>query len=118
MIEKIYGIRVSSFIINASIYFITIIPSYVLLYETNRIGFWLILLIENVVTYYLFNDIDLFESLQQEAKPKEVTVLLISMLISLGMFVWIFIKHKKLFLIIIVVELIYLVITKLVKRKS
>lgn len=116
MLEELYGIKLSRFIINVCIYFITSIPAYIVLFERNIIGFCIILLIENIITYYLFEDIDILALVEEELSPRQLGVLLISILIAIGMFIWIWIKHTEVFWILVITEIIFKIITTKLKR--
>lgn len=87
MLEEIYGIKISRFIVNVCIYFITSIPTYIILFEKNIMGFCTILLIENIMTYYLFEDIDILALVEEELSSKQLGLLLTSIIIAIGMFI-------------------------------
>lgn len=116
MLEKIYGIKVSRLIINVSIYFITIIPSYIVLYQHYKVGFWIILILENIVTYYLFDYLQILELIGEEIKSREMTVLSLSTIVGLVMLMVTFIKYRDLFWTIIMVEVIYVIMSRIIKN--
>lgn len=118
MIESLYGIKLSRLIVNISIYFITVIPSYIWLYQTNKIGFWIILTLENIVTYYLFEKINLLELIEKDAKPKDFMILTMSMLIGLVALGWAWIKHSDVFWTIIIIEVIYVMISRIIGKSK
>lgn len=103
---------------NVSIYFITVIPSYVWLYQTNKIGFWIILTLENIVTYYLFEKINLLELIEAEAAPKDFIILTVSMIIGVVGLGWAWIKHSQVFWTIIIIELIYVIISRAIGKSK
>lgn len=116
MLEEIYKIKVSRLVANVCIYFITSIPAYVILFQKNIIGFSTILLIENIMTYYLFEDIDLLEIIGEELSGRQMIFLLISVIIAIGMFIWVFIKHTELFIVLVTSEIIFKIISKQLKK--
>lgn len=116
MLEEIYGIKISRFIVNVCIYFITSIPTYIILFEKNIMGFCTILLIENIMTYYLFEDIDILALVEEELSSKQLGLLLTSIIIAIGMFIWVFIKYQELFWILVITEIIFKIISRQLKK--
>ena len=118
MLEEVYGIKAKGLIVTVCIYFITVIPGYSLLFERNKIGFFSILLIENIITYYLFEDFEILELLEKYIGSKWILALAISILVTLIMFIVGVIKFPKVIFIIITTELIYRGIIKGIKVRN
>lgn len=116
ILEEVYGIKISRFIVNVCIYFITSIPTYIILFEKSIMGFCTILLIENIMTYYLFEDIDILALVEEELSSKQLGLLLISIIIAIGVFIWVFIKHQELFWILVITEIIFKIISRQLKK--
>lgn len=118
MLEEVYSIKAKSLIITVCIYFITVIPGYILLFERNKIGFFSILLVENIITYYLFEDFEILELVEAHLSSKWVLALALSILVTLIMFIVGMVQFPKVIFIIITTELLYRVIIKGIKVKN
>lgn len=70
------------------------------------------------MTYYLFEDIDILALVEKDLSSKQLAALLISILVAIGLFIWIFIEHRGLFWILVITEVIFKIISKQLKNKS
>lgn len=115
-----YKINPDGLFICLSLYIITAIPAYLQIYQTAAIYLGVILVLEEVVCYYLFED-ECFHYCIEMVKSQVITLALlaISMLIMLITFIWLLFYEWKLFIILVVAEIIaYLIRSGIKKHKS
>lgn len=115
-----YKINPDGLFIWLSLYMITAIPAYLQIYQTVPIYLGIILILEEVVCYYLFEDETLECYLEQvKSLSMTLTVLAISLIIMLITLVWLLFYEWKLFVILAVVEIIaYLIRSGIKAYKS
>lgn len=111
-----YKINPDRLFIWLSLYIITAIPAYLKIYQTVPIYLGIILILEEVVCYYLLED-EFLQYCLELVKSQVITLALlaISMLIMLITFIWLLFYEWKLFMILGVVEIIAYLIRNYIK---
>ena len=99
-----------------SIYMITALPAYLKLYETMPIGLIFILILEEVVCYYIFEN-ELLETYMEQVEKPGLTIglLAVSIGIMLITFIWALFYEWKFVALIGVAEIIAYLIRTLIK---
>lgn len=119
MFNKRDKISIDSLFIWLSIYMITAIPAYLKLYETVFIGLIIILGLEEVVCYYLFQD-EILDSFIDGVKKPGITLglLAISMLIMIISLIWALFYKWEFVALLTVTEVSAYLIRTMIKTKS
>lgn len=116
MFKEKYDINVKHLAIWASIYLLTVIPAYEILFTRVPLLFGVIIIIENIVTIYIFEE-SVLDGLINEIKDSKVfSLFIISLLVALMMFVSLLFRNTELFVAICIIELAGLLLIRGVSR--
>lgn len=115
MFKEKYGINPKHLAIWSSIYLLTIIPAYQILFERVPYLFLVIVLIENMVCMYVFQD-EVLEDLTEEIKGKTLVFFAMSMMLALILFLSLIFSNLDLFITVCTIELIGFLTIKIVQQ--
>lgn len=104
MLEKLCGIKSSRVILNFCIYMLCVIPAYIFLYESFRLGFWTILIIENIATYTLLNSDAIWDLIMEDLKGKGISLLIVSVVVLLIMLGVCLVRYSSVFWTLVITE--------------
>ena len=105
MFKEKYGINPNHLALWSSIYLLTVIPAYEILFTRVPYMFFMVILVENIVSFYIFQD-ELMEDLLQSIKGKAITFFTISLVVALLSFLSLLFYNLKLFIIICIIEVV------------
>ncbi|MGL6173039.1 MAG: hypothetical protein ACRC1P_00310 [Cellulosilyticaceae bacterium] len=115
MFKQKYGVSPSKLLVWFGIYLGTAVFAYIKLFQDASIAFWLVLIVDNILTIGMKVD-DLMDEAMEEVKEGiEVWIFLIGTVIGTIMLIALFFINIKLALILTLTEIITLIIHK---RKS
>ena len=102
-----------------SIYLITAVPAYYIIYRTVPWGLVVVIVLEEIASYYLLDDRILDFYMEQVNNQVKMLVLLsISVIIMLISLVWLLFNEWKLCVIIMIVEILTYSIRKLIEKNK
>ena len=102
-----------------SIYLITAVPAYYIIYHSVPWGLVVVIVLEEVASYYLLDDKILDFYMEQVNNQMKMLVLLsISVIIMLINLVWLLFTEWKLCMIIMVVEILTYSVRKLIEKNK
>ncbi|MGL5677248.1 MAG: hypothetical protein ACRDDX_12590 [Cellulosilyticaceae bacterium] len=116
MFREKYDINPKHLAIWASIYLLTIIPAYEILFARVPLLFGAIVIIENIVCIYIFEETFLDELLESIKESKVFLFFTISLLMALLMFVNLLFHNVQLFGVLCVIELAGFFLTRGIKN--
>lgn len=106
MFKEKYGISPIYLAVSASIYLLTAVPCYFILFEHVPLLFGTIVVIENIVCFYAFDDQVLKDMIEALSEHRRITFLvLISGGCGLLMFMGLMVYNFTLFLMLCIVEM-------------
>lgn len=105
MFKEKYGINPKYLVLWFSLYLMTIIPSYIILYKVVPLYWILIIIIENIMSYYLLED-EVVDLLVEEISGGMAALFISSLVIALITIGWLMFNDFKLFAILLVIEVI------------
>ncbi|MEG1637090.1 MAG: hypothetical protein RR324_06205 [Cellulosilyticaceae bacterium] len=119
MSKKKYLINPDHLFIWFSIYLITAIPAYYRIYHTIPIGLIVVLILEEIASYYILDD-KMLDMYMKRAKHQStiLVVLVISVLIAITGFIWLFLNEWKLGVIIVGADVLSQSIKRIIDKKK
>lgn len=112
MFKEKYDINPVHLALWASIYLLTIIPAYEILFARVPLLFGIIVVIENIVCIYVFEETVLEELMEAVQESKIFIFFTMSMLLALIMFMSLIFRNGELFIAICMIELAGFLITR------
>ena len=102
-----------------SIYLITAVPAYYMIYQTVPWGLVVVIVLEEIASYYLLDDKILDFYMERVNNQMKILVLLsISIIIMLINLVWLLFTEWKLCMIIMVIEILTYSVRKLIEKNK